>query len=654
MNLRGIIPFAATTLGLLTALATPQAPPPAVSGERPASEVDALPRSVRPLAETSYDIGDPSDEEQMYLELVNYARADPEGEALRFAQTTDPTIRYSYEYFAVDLELFISDTRQYPPAPPLAFEPRLIQAARGHSQWMLDRGIQSHDQSNPTVTTAQRITASGYPWQRYAESIYAYAQGPEHGHAGFEVDWGLGPGGMQDPPGHRNNNHDPSYREVGIGVIRGHGLNGTGPSAVTLNFAARVTQPPLVTGVAYYDVNGNHRYDLGEGVGGITVTVSDSAWFAVTTASGGYAIPTANGARVITFSGNGLSPVTVSQTVGDGRNLKVDLALPYSPPTLSGPAHVPVGQTGTYTFAPVAGAVAYRGRVVTAREARVFDASDGLAGMSTSLVGTPEPVITRPNGNSAYHLTHGEGISEEILTLEPVLRPRAGATVQFLRRLGYASADQIARLEASLDQGSTWTPLWSQVGAGAPGETEYTLQSVSLSSFAGQTLRLRFSYGFGGCANCQFYPQTGEGAGFHFDSVEFIQVEELTEAGLFDFPVGSPLTFSPPGEGTFELSVQPLKQRGTLPFGPARVMDTLAVAEPTLTLSRLAVDPSGVIQVDFTVSGVLTGVPTLLRAPTLGGVYADSGATLHTQSPGSYRFEYEPAAELGFLRVHLP
>ncbi len=654
MNLRGIIPPTTVVISLLTALATPQAPPPAVRGERPVTEADASLRQVKPLTETPYDIGDPSDEEQMYLELVNYARADPAGEALRFAQTTDPTLLESYEYFTVDLELFVSDTSQYPVAPPLAFEPRLIQAARGHSQWMLDHGIQSHDQSNPTVTTAQRITASGYPWQRYGESIYAYAQGPEHGHAGFEVDWGFGPGGMQDPPGHRDNNHDPSYREVGIGVIRGQGLNGTGPSAVTINFAARLTQPPLVTGVAYYDVNANHRYDLGEGVGGITVTVSGSSWFAVTTASGGYAIPTTNGARSVTFSGAGLTPVTVNQTVTDGRNLKVDLALPYSPPTLSGPLHVPVGQTATYTVSPVAGAVAHRGRVVTAREASAWDASAGLDGMIPSLVGTPEPLVTRPGGDPAYHLTHGSGLSEETLTLDRVLRPRTDGTVQFSSRLGYASANEVARLEVSLDQGITWATLWSQVGEGPPGETQYSPQSVSLSAVAGQTLRLRFSYGFGDCDHCEYFPQTEDGVGFHFDSVEFTDVEELAEASSFDIPLGSPFTFSPPAEGTFELSVQPLKQRGTLPFGPPLVMDTSAVAQPTVTLGSLVANPDGTIHLDFAVIGTLTGTPTLLHAPALEGLYAPFAAVLTTNAPGSYRFEYEPVAELGFLRINLP
>ena len=48
---------------------------------------------------------------------------------------------------------------------------------------------------------------------------------------------------------------------------------------------------PFLTGVVYYDFNGNNFYDLGEGTGGVVVTASGSSFFATTANSGGYSVP---------------------------------------------------------------------------------------------------------------------------------------------------------------------------------------------------------------------------------------------------------------------------------------------------------------------------------------------------------------------------
>ena len=657
VNLRGLVLPVGVLLTSFPAGAVPQAPPPARTGERPAESVpDETGRVGRQAGETLYSIGDPRDDEQMYLELINYARADPAGEALRLANSTDPDIRGAYEYFTVDLTAFVAATSQYPVAQPLSLEPRLTDAARGHSAWMLARGIQSHDQTNPTVTTGQRITATGYPWQMYGESIYAYSLGPEHGHAGFEVDWGFGPGGMQDPPGHRDNNHQPGFREVGIGVVAGNGLNNTGPTAVTIDFAARKSPVPLVTGVAFFDLNGNRRYDLGEGIGGLTVNVDGSTSYAVTAASGGYAVPTANGARTVTFAGDGLSPTNFNRTITSGSNVKVDLILPYVAPSLTGPALIAVGQPANYSFTAVPGSVGYRGRVTTTSPTvPLFDGSNGLNDVIADLTGTPVPLVSRPGGGQAYHLTHANGYDEEYLELKAVVRPKANGSLHFLTRLSYASEDQMARLEVTSDDGVNWTTLWSQSGTGGAGDTGYVLRTVSLAPYAGKSLRVRFRYGFTACTTCQWFAQTDDGIGFHVDSIEFLATELMQPGTPIEIAPGSPFTFTPPNLGSYELSVQPVKPRGSLPYGAPLPVTASAIVVPTeATVTGWVVGPNGKLRVDFSVTGPLTTTPQLLHSPQLNGNFGPSGATLKTNTPTTFSFQYEPTGSSGFLKIHLP
>lgn len=632
----------------------PQAPPPPVVEERDSNEIPTPARTVGPQAgETQYLIGDPSDEEQMYLELVNQARANPAAEAQRLAATTDPDILSAYDYFDVDLAKFVADTSQYPVAPPLAFEPRLTQAARGHSAWMLERGVQSHNESNPFNTPGDRITAAGYPWQTYGESIYAYAQHPEHGHAGFEVDWGIGPGGMQNPPGHRNSNHNLAFREAGIGVIRGNGPNNTGPSVVTINFGARQTPPPLVTGVAYYDLNSNGRYDMGEGIGGLSVQVSDSPSFAITTDSGGYAVPSANGSRTVTFSGNGLAPQTFNRTLANGSNVKVDLVLPYVAPSVSGPAHTPAGQPAVFTFNPVPGAVSYRWRQATVSGTPpTFDGSAGLTGLIVAAAGTPNPLVSGPGGGQAYHLTHTLQASTASMEFDVDLRPREQSAMRFLSRLGWATPQQVAQVQVMESGSGIWSSVWTQAGSGAAGETTYTLRTVSLSAYSGKIIRVRVLYS--ACAGCSLYPQGDDGIGFHFDDVSFTNTDRLSFSAPNTVVSGTQFSFTPPASGTYELSVQPVKNRGTLPFGNAWVVDTDAIAIPTVTVNGLVSGPNGQLRVDFVVTGTLTGTPVLLSAPALGAPYVVTAAKLLTNTPTSFSFQYTPTADRGFLKVQIP
>ena len=306
---------------------TPQAPPPAPpivvrDGKLPPEPPVSYPKG----GPTLYSIGQPTAEEQLYLEFINRARANPPAEGARLAATTDPDVLSAYTFFGVDLALMQSQFNVIAVAPPLAINSKLLDAARWHSGDMYTNQYQGHSQTNgvTVLDPGGRITAQGYPWQTYGENVYSYAKSPWHGHAGFEVDWGPGPGGMQTPPGHRNSIHNAGFREVGVGVV--DGVNGSvGPQLVTQDFATRQSAVPIVTGVAYYDFNGSGFYDVGEGIGGITVNVPGSTNFAITANSGGYAVPvTTNGNYQMTFIASGLSNQAVA-AVASLKNVKIEI-----------------------------------------------------------------------------------------------------------------------------------------------------------------------------------------------------------------------------------------------------------------------------------------------------------------------------------------
>src|SRR5947207_14109519 len=267
-----------------------------------------------------YSIGDPTNEEQYYLELINRARANPTAEGNRLAATTDSNILAAYTAFGVNLVLMQSQFVLIPPAPPLSMNATLSTAARAHSQNMLQNNYQGHDGPDGSLTTRLQAYTSGANGWSIGENVYAYSKSVWYGHAGFEVDWGGSAltGGMQSPPGHRQNIHSATFREKGIGVALGSngGSGGVGPQLVTQDFGTVGGLLPFVTGVVYRDLNNNGFYEPGEGVGGVTVTVSNSNSYAVTSNSGGYSVPVpGSGTYTVTFGG-GSVPTNQKNEIG--------------------------------------------------------------------------------------------------------------------------------------------------------------------------------------------------------------------------------------------------------------------------------------------------------------------------------------------------
>lgn len=275
-----------------------------------------FPTAAMAAAPQRYEHGEPSNLEQLMLELVNRARANPAAEAA---------------LYKIDLNQGLAPgTISATAKPPLAFHPRLILAARNHTQWMFATNIFDHIGVNSS-TPEQRMRAAGYVFSGSNSS-------------GENIGWG-GSSGPVEPvsmtaerheklflsPGHRGNLCGENYEEIGLGIFQGT-FQGWNALVVTQNFASSDANPdPLLLGVVFKDADGDGLYDPGEGVAGMTVTPESGAWDAVTSASGGYAIPqSGTGPLMVTFSGGGLAVPVQRSVQRTGANVKLDLIIPSS------------------------------------------------------------------------------------------------------------------------------------------------------------------------------------------------------------------------------------------------------------------------------------------------------------------------------------
>ncbi len=252
----------------------------------------------------------PTDYEQYMITLINRARLDPEAEA---------------DIYGIDLNHGISSQDEISPdmKQPLAFNPDLTLASRGHSQWMLDNDIFHHTGSGNS-SPGDRIEDTDYNtqppwgwgeniiWMGQAQQLNDYTRFISEQHENLFYS-----------PGHRTNTMNETFMEIGVGAMLGDYKGNFGPMT-TIKFAY-TSETPFVTGTVFQDLDGTGAYKPGEGMGGVQIQADGQS--TVTWSSGGYAMQLEPGDYLLTFSHEEFEErVELDFTMPD-KNILVDLVL---------------------------------------------------------------------------------------------------------------------------------------------------------------------------------------------------------------------------------------------------------------------------------------------------------------------------------------
>ena len=583
------------------------APPPAM----PMIHIPAADGQARATA-TLYSIGDPTPEEQLYLELINRARANAPAEATRLTSLTNLETTVEYTSFGVDLNLMQSQFAAFIAAQPLAMNAKLTTAARSHSQDMFDNVFQEHVGSGGS-TLGSRLGLAGYTGGGAGENIFATAKSVEHGHAAFEVDWGgdESTGGMQSPAGHRQTIHNPVYREVGIGIVLGSKripgkkpLDHVGPQVVTQDFGVQQNSTPFITGVAFYDLNGNGFYDLGEGIGNVRVTVDGFSAEGMTARSGGYAVPVpGNGTYNVTFSGGGFPTLARTVAVVGSKNQKTDFTPSYTPPSVAGPATATLNRDNAYTISSVAGASEYQWRALRKAPASPEGAENDSTTVSVAQTGSYDVFegIVMKSGQFAFHLATPTA-DPQIVTLLPAYLINDRSAITFQSMLGVATPAQHAQVQISADDGATWETIFDQTGVynvagnSPPSEKVFSPRQVNLSAYSGKSVRLRFVFLPILSSQDLFITSVDLQAGWIVDDISFSDTEQVLSEQVASVS-SSAFSFRPELIADFTVQARAKTGHLYLPWGPpiaVRSAPASGQAEIRLTASAL----SGQLQID--------------------------------------------------------
>jgi len=270
-----------------------------------------------------------SDEDQLFLELVNRARADPVAEIARNLRLdrNDEDLEASDLVAELNEDVEESETISADPKQPLAPHQSLINAMDAHAEDMLQRSYFGHD-SPEGSSPSTRAKVAGYPTG-----------------AGENIAWSGRTDGIQRREeiykrhrglvrsvGHRVNLFREDWREIGPAVEYGdYRQDGQVFDSIMVGtlFGNRRGNN-FITGVAITDhIVPNNFYEIGEGLSNVTITVTqDGTDFSITDTtgrSGGYSIQVPNGVYTVMASGGDLNRELIVRGVEvNGENMKVD------------------------------------------------------------------------------------------------------------------------------------------------------------------------------------------------------------------------------------------------------------------------------------------------------------------------------------------
>jgi hypothetical protein len=303
-------------------------------------------------------------------------------------------------------------------------------------------------------------------------------------------------------------------------------------------------------------------------------------------------------------------------------------------PAISGPDQPGVGQGNNYTFAPVPGATGYQWRQ-SQRSAftAVEGAENGLTFFTTNTSPDYSVIVSSPkaSGNFAFHLAQPQPVTDQILTYSRVLLPNATGQMQFKSRLGYATADQVAKVQISVDQGSSWQDVFSQAGTDNSGEGSFNTRTISLASFASRSILVRFAYLLEGTS---FFNQidTSPLVGWAIDDISFTNSEELSNSTIATVASGTNFNFAPAQVGDYALDVRAqVYGQYYLEWGPTKSVTASTALPMSLAITGSPVISGNQVQIDFDVTNFQAGTAFQLLKAT------DVAATLTVDGSASFQ-----------------
>jgi len=327
--------------------------------------------------------------------------------------------------------------------------------------------------------------------------------------------------------------------------------------------------------------------------------------------------------------------------------------LDYVPTIIKGTNRPSVNGNNTYSCTPSTNPGITGYQWVTAQLTNGNLADNALNGLANFTISPPPlySVITNPpvGSGSCFHLTHTNP-APLLLQFKETLFPASNTSLSFQSLLGYATTNEVARVQISTNGGSAWLNLYTQTGTGGSGQTAFVAHTLSLSNYAGIVTSVRFNYDYAGGA---YYSQVTPNVGWCLEHILVTNVSQLVSITTNN-TASTNFNFMPAQNGNWLVET-----RGVLftQFGVDWSPSIEVTAITNIAPASILLGAIGIVanqaQIPLTVTGGPFSSFQLLQAGQITGPWqTNSSAVLTTLVPGSsYQFTAAMGGATMFYRV---
>ncbi len=167
--------------------------------------------------------------------------------------------------------------------------------------------------------------------------------------------------------------------------------------------------------------------------------------------------------------------------------------------------------------------------------------------------------LHKKNGNNSFHLAHMRSGDDEMwFEIDQEFILNDSSYLKFWSLLRYATADQHAKAQISLDGGGSWIDLeYSQDGTGGAGDTAFIQRSIPLIAYTGYTAKFRFIYTLDGPSLYSYdNSPTKSPVGLFIDDIEITNANIVTEQQSGKSSGPGEFTYIPSSDGVYFLQAR--------------------------------------------------------------------------------------------------
>ncbi len=225
-------------------------------------------------------------------------------------------------------------------------------------------------------------------------------------------------------------------------------------------------------------------------------------------------------------------------------------------PYLTGNTSPEAGNSATYTINTVDGALGYTARIAEIQaETASYTANSGTLAILDHSSNLYELSYwgDGANGSTVYRLAPESEF--EYFILGRTYISSSTSTLQFQSKLGYATTEQIASVDISIDGGLNWENLFSQTGSGqstAPTDQQFIERNLPLSDYANQFVNIRFSFRHNGYHFLGHEPYVS----FLVDNIHLDKTDYISSEQQLSVNQSRQISFTPKPNTRYALSAQ--------------------------------------------------------------------------------------------------